>query len=263
MVSFFWIILATMIISSLLKGWSGFGTNLIAMPFLIAFLGFHNADAVVIVVSINVFMNVAILVENKKFNIKSLDNIKVMVIVAVIFTFIGQYFLKDPKYDEIVKIIVGVIIVIAGINRLISIRYGRQDLFQEETMHRYYIPAGILSGLFNGVAGLGGVPALVMLTNSDLPREKFRTTLVSYFFAMNIVAIIGFLINRSYYPFVLTHIGVYLIPSIIACMIGVYLSRKVSDKVFSYVVLCVLFFMGINLVINGITGENILNYVLR
>ena len=69
LIEFFWIVLFTFLISSLVKGWSGFGTNLIAMPFLIAFLGFAKADAVTIVISINVFMNIAILVENKKFNI--------------------------------------------------------------------------------------------------------------------------------------------------------------------------------------------------
>ena len=261
LIEYFWIILFAMGISSLLKGWSGFGTNLIAMPFLIAFLGFGSRDAVTIVISINVFMNIAILVENKKFNLKSLDSIKLMVVFGVLFTFVGQYFLKDPQYDVYVKIVAGIVIVLAGINKLISMQLGRQELFKEETMHRYYIPAGIISGIFNGIAGLGGLPALILLSNSDLKRDKFRTTLVAYFFVMNVVAMIGFVINTNYSQFVLQHIGIYLIPSVILCMVGVYLSRKVSDKVFSYVVLAVLFFMGINLVINGFTGQNILNFL--
>jgi uncharacterized membrane protein YfcA len=261
LIEFFWIILFAFIVSSLVKGWSGFGTNLIAMPFLIAFLGFQNTDAVTIVISINVFMNIAILVENKKFNIKSLDNIKVMVIFGVIFTFVGQYFLNDPDYDKYVKIIAGALIVLAGMNKIITMKYGRQELFKEATMSKYFIPAGIISGIFNGIAGLGGLPALIILSNSDLKREQFRTTLVAYFFVMNVVALIGFVINRNYSPFVLQHIGVFLIPSVLLCMVGVYLSRRVSDKVFSYVMLGVLFFMGINLVINGVTGQNILNFL--
>lgn len=260
-IEFFWIILFAFLVSSLVKGWSGFGTNLIAMPFLIAFLGFASTDAVTIVITVNVFMNIAILVENKKFNIKSLDNIKLMVVFGVIFTFVGQYFLKDPAYDVYVKIIAGAVIILAGINKVIVMTLGRQELFKEETMHRYFIPAGIISGIFNGIAGLGGLPALIMLSNSDLKREKFRTTLVAYFFVMNVVAIIGFLINANYTPFVLQHVGLFVIPSVFVCMIGVYLSRRVSDKVFSYVMLGVLFFMGINLVINGITGQNILNFL--
>jgi len=261
LIEFFWIILFVFIISALVKGWSGFGTNLIAMPFLIAFLGFQNTDAVTIVISINVFMNIAILVENKKFNIKSLDNIKVMVIFGVLFTFVGQYFLNDPDYDKYVKIVAGSLIVIAGINKIITMKFGRQELFKEATMHKYFIPAGIVSGIFNGIAGLGGLPALIILSNSDLKREKFRTTLVAYFFVMNVVALIGFIINANYSPFVLQHIGVFLIPAVVVCMVGVYLSRRVSDKVFSYVMLGVLFFMGINLVINGVTGQNILNFL--
>ncbi len=78
---------------------------------------------------------------------------------------------------------------------------------------------------------------------------------------MNVVAIVGFLFNMNYTPFVLQHIGVFVLPSILLSMIGVYLSRRVSDKIFSYVMLGVMFFMGINLVINGITGQNILNFL--
>ena len=261
LIEFFWIILFTFIMSSLVKGWSGFGTNLIAMPFLIAFLAFGKADAVTIVITINVFMNIAILVENKKFNIKSLDNIRLLVVFGIIFNFVGLYFLKDPNYDVIVKIVAGAVIILAGVNKVITMKFGRQELFKEETMHRYYIPVGIISGLFNGIAGLGGLPALILLSNSDLPRDKFRTTLVSYFFVMNVVAILGFIIAGNYTPFVFQHIGAFIVPSVLFCMFGVYLSRRVSDKVFSYVMLGVLFFMGINLVINGVTGQNILNYL--
>lgn len=260
-IEIFIIILFVMGLSSLVKGWSGFGTNLIAMPFLISFLQYPSHQAVPIVISINVFMNIAILIENKKFNIKSLDRIKWLAVIAIVFTFIGQYFLKNPDNAMYVKIISGTLIVLTGINKIIQNHFGTKEVFHEDTMHRYYIPLGILSGLFNGISGLGGLPILVLLSNSNLKKEEFRTTLVSYFFVMNIVAIVGFIINGQYTPIVLTHVSYFVIPSVILCMIGIYLSRRVSDKIFSRVMLGVLLFMGFNLLINGITGNNILDYL--
>ena len=77
------IIIAIFAVSALIKGWSGFGTNLLAMPMLV-FLGYELKEAVTIVITVNVFMNIAILVENKKFNFDALKD------TAKQYTFILQ-----------------------------------------------------------------------------------------------------------------------------------------------------------------------------
>jgi len=259
----FFLVLLTFMISSLIKGWSGFGTNLIAMPVLATLLGFTLAESVTIVISVNLIMNIAILVENKKFNVQSLANIKWLVVFGVVFTFIGAYLLKNPDNAQIIKIIAGSVIVLTGVYKVVVSRMKLKVLFYEATMSKYFIPTGIISGLFNGIAGLGGLPALILLSNSDMKKDTFRTTLVSYFFVMNLVAIIGYLIAGNYSVIVLQTIGLMVIPSTLVCMFGVYLSRRVSDKLFSSVMIGVLIFMGLNLVVNGALKTNILNLIFN
>ena len=74
------IVILVFLIATVIKGWSGFGTNLIAIPTLAIYLGYDYIEAVVIVLTLNLFINIAMLVENKKFNIKSLDKIKVLLL---------------------------------------------------------------------------------------------------------------------------------------------------------------------------------------
>ena len=259
----FIIILVTFVLSSLIKGWTGFGTNLIAMPLLATFLNYSLPDSVTIVITINIFMNIAILVENKKFNIYALLNIWLLALTGIVFTIVGAYFMQNPNNQTILKIIVGIVIVLTGLYQIYRQVFEVKNIFKREDITKYFIPVGIISGIMNGIAGLGGLPVLILLSNTEMDKDDFRSTLVSYFLLMNVVAIVGYSISGNYTPFVLTHIGYFLIPSVIACMIGVYISRRVSDKVFRNVVIGVLIFMGLNLLINGITGSNIISIFIN
>jgi len=229
--------------SAFLKGWSGFGTNLISIPILVM-LDYDFKVAVIIVITLNLFLNIAILIENKKFNFKSLENIKLLVVFGIIFNFVGVYFLKnfDPN---ILKIITGSLIIVTAINKAMSLK------FKIVNKEKYYIPVGILSGIFNGIAGLGGLPVLILLSNSDMKKDEFRTTLVSYFLVMNIVAIIGYTATGLYTSFIFMNIGIILVFGLAAAMFGVYLSRKVSDRLFQKAFIVILIVMGASLIYNA------------
>jgi uncharacterized membrane protein YfcA len=234
------------IFSALIKGWSGFGTNLLAMPMLLI-LGFLKTEAVPIVITVNIFLNIAILIENKKFKLSSLNNIMVLVVLGVVFTFVGQIFLKNSNAD-IIKIILGFFIILTVLNKGLKLK------FTVTNKERYYIPIGIISGLLNGIAGLGGLPVLLLLSNSNMKKDEFRTTLVSYFLVMNIVAVIGFIINGLYNSLVFSYIGLVVVVSLAVCMFGVYLSRRVDDKWFQRVMLLILFALGAYTMYTGIAG---------
>jgi len=240
-------------IATLLKGWSGFGTNLIAIPVLAIYLGYDYIEAVVIVLTLNFFINVAMLIENKKFNVKSLEKIKLLILFGVIFHIVGLMLLKGLDTD-ILKIVAGSLIILTVINKAFNFK------FTIKNKEKYYIPVGILSGLFNGMAGLGGLPVLLLLSNSDMEKEDFKSTLISYFFMMSIISIITFTIGGFYTSFILLNIGIVMVFAISGAMLGVYLSRRVSDKGFQTGMLFVLFFMGASMIYNALDlGEVISN----
>jgi uncharacterized membrane protein YfcA len=240
-------------ISTVLKGWSGFGTNLIAIPALAIYLGYDYIEAVVIVLTLNFFINIAMLIENKKFNVKSLENIKVLILFGLIFHIVGLILLKGLDTD-ILKIVAGSLIILTVINKAFDFK------FTIKNKEKYYIPVGILSGLFNGMAGLGGLPVLLLLSNSDMEKEDFKSTLVSYFFVMSTISIISFVIGGFYTSFILLNIAIVVIFAISGAMFGVYLSRRVSDKGFQTGMLFILFFMGASMIYDALDlGEIISN----
>ena len=196
-------------------------------------------------ISVNLFVNIAMLIENKKFNIKSLENIKVLVFFGILFHIVGVILLKelDPKW---LKVIAGSLIILTVVNKASNIT------FTIKNKEKYYIPVGILSGLFNGMACLGGLPVLILLSNSDMEKEDFRTTLVSYFLIMNAIAVITYSLGGFYTSYIFINIGIAVLFAITGAMFGVYLSRRVSDKGFQTGLLLVLFFMGASMIYNAL-----------
>lgn len=232
-------------IATILKGWSGFGTNLVAIPALAIYLGYEYIEAVVIVLTLNFFFNIAMLIESKKFNIKSLERIKVLIIFGVLFHFVGLVLLKGLDTD-ILKIVAGSLIILTVINKAFSFK------FTITNKEKYYIPVGILSGLFNGMAGLGGLPVLLLLSNSDIEKEEFKSTLVSYFFIMSIISIVSYVVGDFYTSYILLNIAIVVVFGVLGSMGGVYLSRRVSDKGFQKGMLLILFFMGASMIYNAL-----------
>jgi uncharacterized membrane protein YfcA len=130
--------------------------------------------------------------------------------------------------------------------------------FNIEHPERYYIPTGMISGVLNGMFGLGGIPLLILLGSSKMEKQTLKSTLVSYFFVMNIIFIISHgVLGGNYNSFVFTNILYVFVFAVVACVLGVYFSTRASDKLFLRVMNGVLLFFGVNLIYNGIFNEHI------
>ena len=241
-----------------IKGWSGFGTNLVVPPLLMFMARFDNLRVVmVIVVSVNLFLNIAMLIQSKKFNVSSLKKIWVLVAFGIAFNFVGVYFFNQVD-DTWFKVLLGVMIILVVLNKMLNIN------FNFKNPQALYIPTGIISGILNGMFGLGGVPLLVLLRSSKMEKSEFKSTLVSYFLVMNIIFIISQgILGGNYSVFVFTNIMYVFVFAVAACMFGVYLSTRVSDKIFQRVMNIVLIFFGINLIYNGIFGAHIFSIFVK
>lgn len=238
-----------------LKGWSGFGTNLVVPPLLLFMSRFSEfKEIMIIVVSVNLFLNLAMLIQNKKFNLKYLKKIWILVLVGVVFNIVGVLFFESVG-ETLFKVLMGVMILLVTFNRIFKLKFHFKKL---EWQH--YTITGVISGILNGMFGLGGIPVLILLGSTKMDKNEFKSTLVTYFAIMNIVfIIIHGLIGSSYNAFVFTNIAWALPFAVAACLLGVYFSSRVSDKLFQRVMNGVLIFFGINTIYMGIYGVHIFN----
>lgn len=247
------LIIVIFMFGAFLKGWSGFGTNLIVPPLLIL-LGYDPKVAIVITVSVNLILNTAMLIESKKLNFKNLYPLLPLVVTAFIFHIVGLLLFQNVG-KEVISMILGLMILFMALNKIFKFNFEIKD------PKKYYIPVGIISGLLNGMVALGGIPFLLLLASSEPNKEKFKSTVVTYFLFLNILAISGYLVAGVYTSYIFTNIAYVVLFAVVLAMFGVYLSRKVSPKKFNTVMNYILIFFGINMLSIGLTGKHIILYI--
>jgi uncharacterized membrane protein YfcA len=236
-----------------LKGWAGFGTNLVVPPLLLFLSRFDNSkEIMVIVVTVNLFLNIYMIIQGKNFNLKFIKEIWILVLFGTVFSIVGLLFL-DAINESSFKILLGSMIILVTLNRIFKLKFHFKEL-----NWKHYSITGVISGILNGMFGLGGIPVLILLGSSKMDKKVFKSTLVTYFLVMNIIYIIthGF-IGSSYNTFIINNILIVFAFAVGACVFGVYLSGRVSDKIFQRVMNFVLIIFGSNLIYVGIFGKHI------
>lgn len=228
---------AVMFMAALIKGVSGFGTAIFAVPLLTAFF-FVPADTRVIVVSLNLVLNIFILTKEKNLTLKNLSNIRTLIIAGFIFAFLTGFFL--PVVDErLFKIILGILLVATALNKLLELPY------RITRVKRYFIPVGILSGIMNTLVGVGGIPVLIYLSNTRMRKNDFRMTLMLFFLMINTGSVIGFAVNQQYAVHNLAYTAGLLPFVVVGSLAGMTLVRHINNYYFHKIIAILLLFMGI------------------
>ena len=93
--------------------------------------------------------------------------------------------------------------------------------------------AGTLSGLFQGMLGIGGPPLATYLKTRRLGKHAFRATLMLCFFASNLLRVAGSLDlfqGGTFWGYVLPAIPLFIAGS----LAGHHVPRLLSEKTFQY-----------------------------
>ncbi len=239
METYIWIFLI-IFAASLIQGMTSFGSSLFALPLLLVFLDIRVI--VPLLASYNLVMNSMIF--RKVGKDADLKKISPLLITAIIFTVIGSFLLKNLEADPI-KLTVGIILFITATSNLLGFKV------KLKKPERFYIPVGLASGALNGATGMSGPPVLLFLSNLDVPKKVFRSTLTSYFWVLNVVAIIMFIIQGLFDKSVLNIVLIYLPALITGTYVGLLLGEKFDERVFKKIVLVIMVVMSINLVLKS------------
>jgi len=226
--------------ASLIQGMTSFGSSLFALPLLLFFLDIR--EIVPLLASYNLIMNSMIFKRVGKD--ADLKKISPLLITAIIFTILGSFLLKNLEANPI-KITVGILLFVTAVSNLfgLKIKFKNPD--------HYYIPVGIFSGALNGATGMSGPPVLLFLSNLDVPKNVFRATLTSYFWVLNVVAIVMFIIQGLYDATVL-RIVLYYLPALIGgTWVGIQLGERFDERLFKRIVLIIMVAMSLNLIVRS------------
>jgi len=226
------------IFAGFIKGSSGFGSSLVALPLLSLF--YPIEDVVIIMITLNVVLNFLMLFEYKSISFNKDKRIIVIIIFGVICTFLG-FQLAEYLDEQIIKYIAALLIFLAILNKTSKIKFTIKDNFIFQAI------TGSLSGLFNGIASIDGPPVVFYLTSIKADKTRFKHTLVSYFFVLAVLSV-SMLVISGNYPidvfFNAMYVGLFLI---IGLIIGMLVSRRINDKTFSKFVTILLIFLGLSM----------------
>lgn len=227
--------------AGMVKGASGFGSSLVAIPLLS--LLYTGTEPRTMMITANVILNVLLIYENRAY-FKKATIIKIipLTLAGIVFTGFGLY-ISETIEPQVVKYIIGGLIFFAIFNKIFTINLHIKDTILNRIIF------GSLSGVGNGIASVDGPPVVLYLTSVEAKKQEFKGILASHFLIMGFIAVGMLLGSGSYSSGLLIHI-VYLVGAlIIGLLVGMAISKNLNEERFEKVVLVVLIGLGISMFI--------------
>ena len=221
-------------VAGVVKGLTGFGFSLAAVPFLVLLLGPRTAIPIVII--LNALTNIGLYLSVRKS--ANLGRIKPLIIAGIVSVPVGMVLLLVLNVT-ILKIIIGCTICIFALAFLVGFKR------QVRNEKRGLIAAGLLSGVLNGAISTGGPPVILFLSNQGDAKQPFRANLIAYFFFLSLASVPIFFAG-GLVTFTVTRYALIFFPALVlGALAGNWLLRRVPEETFRIIALLVVMAAGV------------------
>ncbi|RKE04972.1 sulfite exporter TauE/SafE family protein [Marinifilum flexuosum] len=176
-------IFLTVIISSLIKGVSGFGFALISLPILLTW--YAPKEIIPVLMICNLVASVFIILQKK--NQPLIDKASISLIVSGgIFTLIGVLVLKHVNANRLVHFSGVVFLVIT----FLSFIKGNK---RHAVLPAYVYPiVGAIIGTITGIISISGPPLALFLNRANVDNKQFREIFAWFSVVTAVIAIAGY-----------------------------------------------------------------------
>ena len=227
-------------LGGLLKGATGMGTPVVAVPVMAAFVDVKLA--VIIMVIPNLLTNLWQLRQFGQHRLREGFAMR-FAIGGTIGAFIGTLLLVALPAQALS------LILAAAIMLYIALRLLRRDFkLPFDIANRAALPASTAAGILQGAAGISAPIAVSFLNAMRLERPAFIATISLFFAAMSLVQIPTLLWFNLFTPSTLLLACAALIPIFAAMPIGSWLAQRWSARRFDITILVLLSLLAIRLI---------------
>jgi|GEM_PF-1454567 len=176
-------IFLTVIISSLIKGVSGFGFALISLPILLTW--YAPKEIIPVLMICNLVASVFIILQKK--NQPLIDKASMSLIVSGgIFTLIGVLVLKHVNANRLVHFSGVVFLVITFLSFIKSNK-------RHAGLPAYVYPiVGAIIGTITGIISISGPPLALFLNRANVDNKQFREIFAWFSVVTAVIAIAGY-----------------------------------------------------------------------
>ncbi len=233
--------------TGLVKGVGGFGSSIVAIPLLKLVFGIDFLPQIIVVmVTLNLLLNSVLLIAHKGFHPRSLKNVWLISLMAVIFSVFGVIILVNASTSIVRYVAIGFVlfaIVIKGL--FLSPKFQGKTLVNDTPLFKMIV--GALSGIGNGLSSIDGPPVVFYLTVINADKIRFKNTLAAHFLVTGITVVITHIIVGSYTSDIIVLTLVMTVSTVIGLFGGIQLSHKMNQAVFDKFVIIVLTALAITL----------------
>lgn len=216
----------------------GFGSALVAMPFLVGLLGIRTATPLMTLISITTAL-ILLLYYRTAFNLRIVYR---MCVAAVIGVPLGVLLLRHVS-SEIVTALLGVILIAYALYALIGF-----TLPQLERPAWGYA-AGFLGGVLGGAYATSGPPVIIYGNCRRWERDQFKSNLQGFFIVTSAVSIVSHMIVGNYTQIVWSLLLVALPAILLGLILGIMMDSYINQYRFRQLIQIMLVFLGVSLIL--------------
>ncbi|MEQ9260404.1 MAG: sulfite exporter TauE/SafE family protein [Roseovarius sp.] len=242
------IIAAALGLGGLLKGATGAGTPIVAVPVIAAFFDVRLAVAVLCLP--NLCTNLA---QMRRYGGARLEGrfTPSFVAAGALGALAGTVLLTSMPGRMLL------LLVNAAIIAYIALRLLHPDFrLARRAAGRLAFPVGLIAGILQGAAGISAPVSLSFLNAMRLRRESFIFTISTFFAAMSAVQIPALYVAGLLTPQILLLSLVALVPLFAAIPVGAWLARSLSPDGFDKLTLLLLCGLALRLTHDALSGPS-------
>jgi len=236
------------LLANILESITGFGATVAELPFVSALVGIKTAVVALCMVSLTLAIFVVIRF-HKLIDKNAYLNIVGFAVLGMPIGMLAFSFLPERA----LKIGLGIFIILAaarGFYVLLSKKQDRKPI--NNAVLRVLL---FIGGIVHGAFASGG-PFLVIYAGEKIKEKgSFRATMCSVWATLNSVLLIKYIITGDFIVKNVMPVYLLAIPFLaVGVAIGMFLHKKVSQRVFSIIVYCILLAAGVTMLSLAVAG---------
>lgn len=225
------------------KGATGSGAPLVAVPVIAAF--YDVRFAIVVMVLPNIVLNV-MQVWTYRSHLKWQGLALWMSLGAVPGMVIGTLLLSRLP-AEALKLGLGAILVIYLVLRLVDPDFA----IGRRTALRLSFPTGVLGGILQGAAGMSGPLAMLFLSTQSLARPVFIATVSTFYLTNSLIQAPALWAEGLLTAQGMALSAIALVPVLVAMPLGSRVGRRMSTQTFNHWILVLIAVLAVRLLWRG------------
>ncbi len=230
--------LAIVMAGGIVRGFTGFGSGLVMVPLLALLWG--PVEALAAMVGLGSFATLQLI--PRAFPMTNWRDVGPMVAGSLALTPVGTALLISLDPGVVKKIIATLVLVATVITLRGWVYRGPRGVLPG------FISGG-LTGLINGVAGVGGPATVLYLMALPDKPETHRANIVSAMAFVTIAVFVSMIFAGAVSARAMTHIIVFFIPSFVSIRIGVKMFQVLPSRLFKIIVLWFLIAISITILL--------------